>query len=134
MTPHSSPSPLRTPSRPWPVVAPHASSRAKRFTPLIALSDRVPYPAVLTLIEKTANSSTLAADDSTRNLWAKKYVSVSDNALDTRAGFYLIVIRASRHYLISASESPSDEWSLCHILSRSALGAKTLCSARRMFV
>ena len=68
MTPHSS----HSPSRPLPATVPHASSRAKRFTPRIALADRVPYPAGLALIEQTANSSSFAADDSTRDLWAIK--------------------------------------------------------------
>lgn len=68
MTPHSS----RSPSRPWPAAAPHASSRTKRFTPIIALTDRGPYPAGLALIEQTANSSSLAADDKTRDLGALK--------------------------------------------------------------
>ena len=72
MTPHSSPSLSRALLRPWPSAAPHASSRAKRFTPTIALADRVPYPVELTLIEQTANSSSLAADDSTQDLWSKK--------------------------------------------------------------
>jgi hypothetical protein len=66
--PHSS----RSPSRPCPAGAPHVSSRVKHFTPIISLVDRVPYPTGLALIEQTANSSSLATDDSTRDLWAEK--------------------------------------------------------------
>src|SRR6267142_1186692 len=73
----------------------------------------------------TENSSSLAADDSTEDLRRQHEPGIQQCNIDRLPSLLI-------PYLVSSSDD--SRWSLCHLSSHPSLCAKTLHSARRMYL